>query len=106
MTTRKKISTPSPSPMDIVGPWVDGTDARVKWRDADKDQLHLAVDAVTGLGYALILGRTADGGALSITVLAGDTRPKIYADSAEQLRERLAQLIGWAQDVTFHTQMS
>lgn len=83
------------------GPWTSDDVEPFSWSDADATMLVAAVAAVTGLGHGLVLGRTSDGGAVSICVLAGETKPRIYANNAVELRRRLQQLTEWALDTAF-----
>lgn len=64
----------------------------IYWSDAEQGALRLAVDAVTRGGAAIMLGRTSDGGALSICILDGDTKIKEYPHSTEELSALLAAI--------------
>ena len=45
------------------------------------------VDRLHAHGYALVIGRTRDGGAVSITLLDGDERHRTYCATQEELNE-------------------
>jgi len=61
----------------------------IHWSEANAEKLRLAVDAVSRCGAAIMLGRTSDGGALSICILDGDSKIKEYPHTAEELAETL-----------------
>jgi hypothetical protein len=65
----------------------------VYWSDADAEKLRLAIDAVTRQGAAIMVGRTSDGGALSICILDGDSKIKEYPHTASELAEALAAIV-------------
>lgn len=46
-----------------------------------------AIDMVIDQGDAIILSRTSDGGAVAVTIIAGDERSKEYAASQAELDE-------------------
>lgn len=47
-----------------------------KWSDVPRESISDLVVLLADNGYGLVLGRTTDGGALSITILDGDNRTK------------------------------
>jgi len=53
----------------------------------------LAIDGALNSGLAIILGRTRDGGAISITLLAGEERHRTYCASQDELDEACAAII-------------
>lgn len=53
----------------------------VSWADVEAQEVLAAISAVTAEGDAVLFSRTRDGGALVITVCAGDERVKLYATS-------------------------
>lgn len=53
----------------------------------------IAVDTVLAGGCALIVGRTRDGGAISLTVLDGDERHRGYAANHKELDNLLGNLM-------------
>jgi hypothetical protein len=50
----------------------------VRWSECDADEVLAFVDKVAELGHAVTLGKTSDGGALAICVLADRDRLKAY----------------------------
>jgi len=56
----------------------------IHWSDIDAVALRLAIDAVTRAGGAIMVGRTSDGGALSVCILDGDTKIKEYPHTVEE----------------------
>lgn len=64
------------------------------WSDIEPEDLHALVIAVESAGGAVMLGRTTDGGALSITVLVGDRKVKEYPKNAQDYHE----LVMWLKD--------
>lgn len=63
---------------------------KVSWMDCDAEGLLAAVAAVTEGGAALLLATTSDGGALSIQVLNGGGRHKLYPCTVTELHEAIA----------------
>lgn len=66
----------------------------IHWSDISADILRLAIDAVTRAGGAIMVGRTSDGGALSVCILDGDTKIKEYphdVPDAEALLRAIAE---------------
>jgi len=61
----------------------------IHWGDLDANKLRGAVDAVTRMGGAIILGVTSDGGALSICILDRDTKIREYPHTALEAEEVL-----------------
>lgn len=66
----------------------------ISWAMADSAQLADAVAHWTEAGNAITLGRTSDGGALSVTLLAGGERKKLYAANADELDQLLTAIAG------------
>lgn len=64
----------------------------IDWDAADPHQLLAAIVNWTRGGNAVTLGRTSDGGALSLTLLAGGERLKKYAKDADELASLLKAL--------------
>lgn len=62
------------------------------WEDADQEQLWRTVTEIVNAGDAVTLGRTRDGGALSLVILSGEERIRRYARGAEELAELLAEI--------------
>jgi len=61
--------------------------------DVDADELAWFLLKVVGHGDCACFTLTSDGGALSITVIQGDTRHKAYAKDSEELIERCHDLL-------------
>lgn len=58
-------------------------------------EAQLLVDALqnwTSRGYAITLSRTSDGGAISISLLAGEWRKKLYAGHPDELTSILERV--------------
>lgn len=86
-------ATPNPAVSKYAGlAEASGTGA-VTWEEVNGPLLKQAIVAATEDGCALILSKTSDGGALSITVLAGPERIKKYAKSADLANSVLQELI-------------
>lgn len=49
---------------------------KVAWGDLESDNIVRLVTRLCDNGFGLVLGKTSDGGALSITILDGDQRVK------------------------------
>jgi len=62
----------------------------ITWADADAEDLLAAVVAVTEDGAALLLSKTSDGGALSVQILNGTGRHKVYPSNQAELNDALA----------------
>jgi hypothetical protein len=65
----------------------------VEWDSVPNQLLRDAICAVTGRGAAIMLSRTSDGGALSITVLDGGERIKEYPRDADECEATLRWLV-------------
>ena len=65
---------------------------KASWEDADQEELWRAIVAITDAGDAVTLGRTRDGGALSLTILSGDDRVRLYAHGADETAELLSKV--------------
>lgn len=81
------------------GLWRDPslTGEGLTWGDANPDLVGRAIESVTEAGHAVIFGRTQDGTALSITVLAGDDRSRLYPHTREGVDSALQLLAEWAE---------
>lgn len=64
----------------------------VQFQDVNASTLVEALDKWTGHGYAIILGRTSDGGAIAVQLLAGAWRHKLYASTPDELEALCVQL--------------
>jgi hypothetical protein len=69
----------------------------IEWSELDASLVGQLVQAVTQDGDAVLLGATRDGGALVITICAGDQRIKFYCTTLEQAESQLIELIAQAQ---------
>jgi len=80
--TRRKTSDNQPTPLrrrSNLRPVLE-----IHWSDIDPGLIRLAIDACTRAGCALMVGRTSDGGALSLCILDGDTKIKEYPHTADE----------------------
>lgn len=64
----------------------------IGWDEVDAVALAALVAAVTNAGDALILGRTSDGGALSLTILSGNDKHREYLSDPEKANNTIRQL--------------
>jgi uncharacterized protein YcgI (DUF1989 family) len=62
------------------------------WEDADQEEIWRTIIAVTNAGDGITLSKTRDGGALSIVLLSGDQRVRLYARGADEVSERLKEI--------------
>lgn len=62
------------------------------WEDADAEELWRTVLAITNAGDAVTLGKTRDGGALSLVILSGDDRIRRYARGADEVHQLLVDI--------------
>lgn len=65
----------------------------VSWEEVDGRLIKAALVAATEDGCALIFSKTSDGGALSLTVLAGHDRNKLYAKTGDIAESQLQELV-------------
>jgi len=63
---------------------------KLYFTDVDANELAFAVASVVSAGDAVVLGRSRDGGALCITILAGDDKTRLWSASAFELSENVA----------------
>ena len=70
----------------------------VEWDSIPNQLLRDAICAVTGRGAAIMLSRTSDGGALSITVLDGGERIKEYPRDSDECEQTLKWLVDMFSD--------
>jgi hypothetical protein len=61
----------------------------IYWSSIDPSDIRGAIDAVTRSGAAIILGRTSDGGALSVCILNGDQKIREYPHTVEDAKSLL-----------------
>lgn len=69
----------------------------LSWRDVDAAAILDAIVAVTDAGDALMLSKTSDGGAYSITVMSGGKSAKVWPSDPEAAVEILIKLTANAQ---------
>lgn len=62
------------------------------WEDADQEELWRTITAIVNAGDAVTLGRTRDGGALSLVILSGDERIRRYARGADEIHSLLVDI--------------
>ena len=55
------------------------------WHQVNKDMLHNFVSDVTNAGCAVIFGRTVNGSALSVCVLAGNDKQREYIGTLDDV---------------------
>jgi hypothetical protein len=74
----------------------DSPEAQVKegygsidWTQASAGSLQRAIATITNKGGALLLARTSDGGALSLTLFYGDDKKKVYIAPGDEPDEVL-----------------
>jgi hypothetical protein len=91
-----KSSTPNPAVSKYAGLAERETAGHVLWEEVDGRLIKAALAAATEDGCALIFSKTSDGGALSITLLAGPERVKKYAKTAEIAESMLHEIIALA----------
>lgn len=65
------------------------TGVGTSWADCNPDLMCALVDAATRRGMAISFSATANGQAVSVTLLDGSARPKWYANNAEELERQL-----------------
>lgn len=87
----RNTTTPKPSRYGSLG--TKSNKGPITWASVDGPSIKRAVDAVTSCGDAITFGRTTDGGALSITILSGTERRKLYASEVDEANDTLAAII-------------
>lgn len=55
----------------------------IAWGDLEPDTIGRVIARICDAGYGIVLGKTSDGGALSVTILDGNERYKDYPTSVE-----------------------
>ncbi len=73
----------------------------IEWSDVLDTDIIRMIEAVTGVGAAIMFGRTRDGGALVVRVYDGDDRATYYLNSqfeATALANELERIAGDAQE--------
>jgi hypothetical protein len=66
----------------------------ISWDQVDGKLLHDAVANWSSGGHAITLGKTSDGGALSIALLSGGKPYKLYAASVAEANDLLTRIAG------------
>ena len=91
-----KASTPNPAVSKYARLSEGHGAAPITWEEVDGRLIKAALVASTEDGCALIFSKTSDGGALSLTILAGTDRHKKYAKSVELAESLLHEVIALA----------
>jgi len=91
-----KSSTPNPAVSKYARLSEESGGAPITWEEVDGRLIKAALVASTEDGCALIFSKTADGGALSLTILAGTDRHKKYASRVEVAESLLHEVIALA----------
>lgn len=93
-----KDSTENPAVSKYASMGESDDAGAVEWADVSGPLIKQAISAVTEDGCSLILGKTRDGGALSLTLLHTGAPIKKYAKSAQIAESVLQELIARASD--------
>lgn len=59
----------------------------IAWGQLEPDAIGRWVARLCDAGYGIVLGKTSDGGALSVTILDGDDRYRDYPSSVEDFED-------------------
>lgn len=70
---------------------------QITWGTLGESSLHSFVQKMTDLSYTVCLGRTADGSALSLTVLAGDQKIKEYIHPGDDVLNILQSIMDYCE---------
>jgi len=70
---------------------------KIAWDEVSAPQIGEVVAAVTRDGSAVLFGTTRDGGALVVTICAGDERIKFYASDPQEVADMIANIIATAE---------
>lgn len=90
-TRNDRIENPAVSKYASLG--AGDSAGAISWQDVSGPLIKQALAATTDDGCALIFSKTYDGGALSLTLLAGTERIKKYAKSTELAESLLREII-------------
>lgn len=98
MARRDTVIDLRQSPNGKVDKWNEGlrelhSKGKCSWSDAGAEDLKAAIVAATEDGAALLFSRTIDGGALSLQILSGAGRNKLYPASVAEINEALALVV-------------
>lgn len=88
-----KDSTPNPAISKYAGLSQGSDGGEVSWEEVDGRLIKAAIVAASEDGCAIIFSKTSDGGALSLTLLAGNDRHKKYGKSASLTESILHEVI-------------
>jgi hypothetical protein len=69
---------------DVRRGYVGRNRASISWHDIPAERIGTFVHAVTQSGAAVMLGRTSDNGALSVTILDGDERIREWPHTVDE----------------------
>jgi hypothetical protein len=88
---RVRASKNAPDPFAGLGDGVQSTD-HFDLLPVDAECLRDAIAAWTGRGYAITFGRTGDGGAMGVHLLAGGDKRSRYFSDVSELEDFLTRL--------------
>jgi hypothetical protein len=91
-----KDTTPNPAVSKYAGLSEGTAGGDASWEEVDGRAIKAALVAITEDGCALILGKTADGGALSITLLGPGQPVKRWPKNGQIAESFLLELIARA----------
>jgi len=91
-----KDSTPNPAVSKYARLSEDAPSNHVSWEEVDGRLIKAALTAISEDGCALILGKTSDGGALSLTLLGPGTPVKRWFKTHEIAESFLHELAATA----------
>lgn len=96
-STKTKTKT-NEAPVQYTVPGTDDVEV-VTWSEVDQQVIRACIDAITRLSWALIFGRTSDGGALACTLLLDNDKRRVYWETAEKADVALRRWTEWAIDI-------
>lgn len=99
LAQQSKKGTPAPKPGQLSLLEEPPAGGGVKLTQVEQALLADALDLWIECGYAITLSRTSDGGAIGLSLMAGDWRKKYYAAHADELTELLERLASTAKIV-------
>lgn len=83
----------SSNPAKRTGPKVVRQRTQMMWTHVPADELRAFVQDVTMAGCAVVLGRTINGSALSVCILAGNEKGRDYIGSMDDISPVLQGLM-------------